>query len=210
MKNTILASALLMTIISCGSNDDKVTIKDGEISSSDAIALAKQAGKEIEKAQDRWEERKAKGDTVAMAYKDLEAFLPDIEGYEKDGGPKGNQMTMPGMGSYSSAKQKYTSGDKRLTVEITDYNGAHMAFSGATALYRMNFSSEDDDKRQGSVDIGIPQAAAYETVHKDGSQAELSMIADDRFVVTIRSRGSNDMDVLKSAAGKIANGLINR
>lgn len=191
-----------ITLLSCKSREVKV--KDGQISPSDAQAVAETMSKEVEKSNDRWGERRAKGDTLAMPYKELQAFLPDITGYTKSGGPKGNQMNMPGMGSWSQAEQQYENGDKRMSVKIVDYNASYAAFSGVTALYKMGFSSEDDSKKQGSVDLGIKNVAAYETVYKQEPNAQIAMIVADRFFVEIESNGSNDMGLVTGIAKSIA------
>src|SRR5215216_5602401 len=109
-------------------------------------------------------------------------------------------MNMPGLGSYSQTEQDYINGDKVIKVTITDYNASQMAFTAATALYSLNISSEDDEKKQSSTDLGMKDVAAYETVYKKNQTAELIVIAGDRFYITLRSDGSNDIDQLKSTA----------
>jgi hypothetical protein len=199
----------IFTFSSCKS-DKKVEIKDGKIGVSDAIDAVQALGKGVEDAQNRWEERRKKGDTVALQYKELESFLPDFSGYTKEGGPKGNQSNIPGMGAFSQTEQTYVNGDKRIKVSITDYNASQMAFTAATALYSLNISSEDDDKRQGSVDLGMKDVAAYETVYKQRQEAELAVIAGDRFYIMINSDGSNDIDQLKSVAKDVVGKLSSK
>lgn len=206
MKKYFLPAALLASIISsCGGN--KIEVKDGEVGISDALQAAKALSEGVTEANDRWEERKKRGDTAAIAYKELETFLPEISGYTKDGGPKGNQTNMPGLGSWSQTEQAYVNGDKRIKVSIADYNSSQMAFSTATALYKLNISSEDDTKRQGSVDLGMKDVAGYETVYKERQEAELAVIAGDRFYISIDANGSNDIDQLKSIGKDIASAL---
>ncbi len=211
MKNFILPAALLALISfsSCG-GDNKVEIKDGKMGIGDALNAAKALSEGVSEAQDRWEARRAKGDTLAIGYKELETFLPEVSGYTKEGGPKGSQSNMAGLGNWSQAEQKYTNGDKRLKISIADYNSSQMAFTSATALYKLNISSEDDTQRQGSVDLGIKNVAAYETVHKDRQEAQLVLIAGDRFYVGIESDGSNDIDQLKSIGKDLANSLSSK
>jgi hypothetical protein len=201
-KNYFIIVTGITLLVSCGS--DEIKVKDGKLSVSDVKTVAEKMNKEAEKAKDHREERRAKGDTLAMPYKDLQAYLPDVGDYVKNGGPKGSQMNMPSMGSWSQVEQRYTNGDKKLSVKIIDYNASHMGFSGVTALYRMGFSSEDDNKKQGSVDLGIKEVAAYETVYKQKPNAQLVLIIADRFFVEIESRGSNDMDMLSAIAKHMA------
>jgi hypothetical protein len=199
-----VAVAFLFFLTACGG---KIKTKDGEVVSiPDAAKAAKALTAEAAKAKSRWDERKAKGDTLAMPYKDLQAFLPgDISGYEKNGGPKGSQMNMPGMGSWSQAEQRYTSGDKRIKVEIMDYNASQSGFGFITAMYRMGFSSEDDNKRTGAIDLGMKDVTGYETVYKTRDNCDLAVVAGDRFLIKLDSDGSNDIEVLKSTAKSIIN-----
>jgi hypothetical protein len=198
----------LFTFFSC--SDNKVEIKDGKIGISDALDAAQALSKGVTNAQDRWEERRKKGDTVALQYKELETYLPEISGFTKEGSPKGNQMTMPGLGSYSQTEQTYNNADKRLKISITDYNASQMAFTSATALYSLNISAEDDDKRQGSVDLGVKDVAAYETVYKKRQEADLVVIAGDRFYINIENDGSNDIDQLKGIARDVVSKLSDK
>ena len=202
MKKLILPFSISLSalLFSCGGNHDKVVVKDGDISLADAAKVGEKAAEGIKDAQDRWEQRKAKGDTIAMPYKDLESYLPDVPGYTKDGDPKGSQMTMPGMGSWSQAEQSYRNGDKSFRAEIVDYNAAQMAFTGAAAVYKMGFESEDDNEKQGSVDLGVKDVAAFATQHKKEPNAELVVIVADRFLVQLHSNGNNDMEWLKGVA----------
>ena len=212
MKNLFFPAVLLLATISLTScrNKNKVEIKDGKVGVTDAIQAAEAMSKGMTDAQDRWEARRAKGDTIALNYQELETFLPEVSGYTKEGGPKGNQMNMPGLGSWSQAEQSYTNGDKTVKVMITDYNASQAAFTAATALYSLNISAEDDEKKEGSVDLGIKDVAAYETVYKKQPNAHLVVISNDRFYITLESNGSNDIESLKSVAKEIVGKLSNR
>ena len=71
---------------------------------------------------------------------------------------------------------------------------------GMTAMFGMGFSSEDDDKKQASVDVGVKNVAAYETLYKKEKRAEMSMVAGDRFIINIESNGVGDEDFIRSVA----------
>jgi hypothetical protein len=199
-----VAIACMLFLCSCGG---KIRTKDGEVVSvPNPVKAAQEITRAAAAAKSRWEERKAKGDTMAMPYKEIEAFLPGaISDYSKDGGPKGSSMAMPGMGSWSQTEQRYTNGDKRIKVEIIDFNASQSGWSTYTAMYRMGFSSEDDNKRTGPVDLGMSNVSGYETVYKQKQNCELSVVAGDRFLIKLDSDGSNDIDLLKSTAKEIVN-----
>lgn len=201
-----IAALFTLSLLACRSKN-KVEIKDGKVGITDAIEAAQQMSENMSNAQDRWEARRKKGDTVALQYKELESFLPDVSGYTKEGGPKGEQMNTPGLGSWSQTEQSYTNGDKRLKITITDYNASQTGFTMATALFNLNISAEDDEKKQGSTDLGLKDVAAYETVYKQRPEANLVVIAGDRFYINMESNGSNDIDALKATAKDIVEGL---
>ena len=191
---------LLFAFPFCKSKTDK-PLEDGKINSvAEAQQVAKEMNKAVEQSTDRAAQRKAKGDTLAMPYKNLQNYLPEINGYSKDGGPKGSQMNLPGMGSWSQTEQEYVNGEKNISVKLVDYNAAYNTLLGATTVYKMGFSSEDDTKKQGAADLGLKDVAAYETIYKDGSRAELIVIVADRFFIEIESNGSNDAELIRSVA----------
>jgi hypothetical protein len=167
---------------------------------SDLKEASQTVEKKMKESSDRWAERRAKGDTLALPYKDLEAYLPEINGYSKNGGPKGSQMNVYGMGAWSQAEQEYTNEDKRISVKIFDYNSAQQAFMGMTAVFGMGFSSEDDNKKQAPVDLGVKNVAAYETLYKTEKRAEMVLVAGDRFIINIESSGEGDEGFIKSVA----------
>jgi hypothetical protein len=197
-----MAFVCSLMIASCSGNLDKE--KGAEETTEEQPAEKHQEEQPVSSDEGvvsaKWEARKSKGDTLALAYKDLQAYLPEISGYTKDGSPKGSQMNMPGMGSWSQTEQRYVNGDKTIEVQLVDYNSAYQAMVGATTLYKMGFSAEDDTKKQGAVDLGIKDVGAYETIYKEEPRAELVLIIADRFFAQIESNGSNDADLIRSVA----------
>jgi hypothetical protein len=195
---TLLCSLLILLSYSCRSKSDKDI---GAIKSlSDLKDYADNIVEETKKSEERSTERRKKGDTLAIPYKDLEAYLPEISGYTSEHGPKGSQMNTPGLGSWSQAEQDYTNGDKTAHASIMDYNAAHQAFIGLTSMYGMGMSFEDDDKKQAGVDLGIKDVKAYETIYKKDKRSELVLVVGDRFVVELKNDGVEGDDFLRSVA----------
>jgi len=195
----VIFSAGCILFTACGGGD-KVVVKDGEVSVSDLPAVADKMSEGVKESQDRWAARKAKGDTLAMPYKDLQGYLPEVSGYTKEGGPKGSQMNMPGMGGWSEAEQRYINGEKNVDVKIMDYNAYQTGFMGLTAMYKMGFSNEDDTKKEGSVDLGMKDVAAFETIYKTEQRSKLILIVADRFYIDLENDGTNDPELLRSVA----------
>lgn len=199
----IIIILILVTSVfaACKGSKEKIDISDGKISVREAQKIAEEATESISESEKRMAARRAMGDTLAMPYKELQAYLPDVSGYKKEGGPRGSQMNMPGMaGSWSQTEQSYSSGDKRIEITLFDYNGANMAFGAATAMYKAGFATEDDTKRSGSVDLGVRDVTGYETVYKKDPRAELTLVVVDRFLIQLQSEGDSDVEALKKAA----------
>jgi hypothetical protein len=193
----LLCSLVLLTTFACRSKDKKPGLLE---SISNMKDYADNVAEEQKKSQERTEERRKTGDTLAIPYKDLESYLPQISGYTSESGPKGSQMNTPGLGSWSQAEQEYQNGEKRVNVQIMDYNAAHETFIGLTSLYGLGMSYEDDEKRQGSVDLGVSDVKAYETIYKKDNRSELAVVIGDRFMVNLKSDGNNDENFLRSVA----------
>ena len=107
---------------------------------------------------------------------------------------------MPGMGSWSTAQQQYRSGDKTLSIELIDYNQSLMGYSAAATMFGMSFQVENDTEKSGTFETGIPGVRGYEQVYKKNADANLTYAIADRFILTLRSNGSNDIDALKTIA----------
>lgn len=194
----IICGLLVLLATSCRSKEKNV----GEINSlSDLKNYAENIVEETKKTDERSTERRKKGDTLAMPYKDLQAYIPEVSGYSSDEGPKGSQTNTPGLGSWSQTEQRFKNGDdKSLSVSIMDYNAAHQAFVGLTSLYGLGMSFEDDDKRQAGIDLGIKDVKAYETIYKKDKRAELVLVVGGRFIVDLKSEGEENEEFLRSVA----------
>jgi hypothetical protein len=193
----LLAGAALL-FAACKSEPKQEVKKEGSL--GDLVKAVENIGKEQEKSADRWAERRAKGDTLAIPYKELQNYLPEIPGYTKDGGPGGEQSAMAGFGQLSTARQEYSAGDKHIEVEIVDYNAAMAGFKMAMLPFTMGFSMEDDKTKQGSVNLGISGIVAFETLSKEGKDAELVVIAGDRFFIKLDGTKMENSEALQSIA----------
>ncbi len=213
MKQIPIAVALAILCVGCGE-------KAGEVKeSANALSQLASAGANIEstanEAQKFMADRKAKGDTVAMPYKDLQVYLPSISGYTSDGGPKGQSMNM-GMFSMSTAEQNYMSGTdpdaKRIHVSIADYSGSEAGYGMMMPFMAMNISSEDDHQRGGSVKLDVPTTFAFGEFNKDSKDSKVTAGTRYRYFITIEATSQKD-DVTKELArivSDIAKKLANK
>ena len=74
-----------------------------------ASTAAATMSQEVTKAADRAEARRAKGDTLSVPFRELEAYLPaTVAGYQPVGEPEGSTMTMTGMSYSTCSRESHT------------------------------------------------------------------------------------------------------
>lgn len=203
ISNLLVCSCLFL---SCGlgkNKDATIKTKDGEITVNNIQEAGEQLKAATEDAEKRKQERRDKGDTLAMNYKDLQQYLPNIEGYEKEGSPSGETVNMPGLGSMSNAEQRYKSGDKTINIELIDYNQSALGFTTASTMFSMDIQMENDSEKSGSFNTGMKWVKGFEQVFKKDNDATVTYSIADRFILTIKSQGSNDAEALKNIAKKM-------
>lgn len=197
MKKSLLFISAILFVVSCGKVRDAANVAEG----------LKNYAEGMKGSASKMEERKAKGDTISMPYKDLQKFLPsNIAGYTKDGDPKGESMSMVGM-SYSTASQVYKNGDAEITVNIMDYNASYAAFGAATAMFATGFSVDNDQEHLGAVDLGISGVKAWEDVKKKEKKSTVMAGVNDRFLVTAEGRNV-ETDAVKDAIKSVDFGKL--
>lgn len=156
-------------------------------------------GEEMEKsmneAEEIYNERVAKGDTVVIPYKDLQAYLPQsIGGYRPEGEPSGSQQSMPGF-SISQAEQNWVGESNeaaRINVKIVDYGGTKGAYSMSPLSLSMMISSEDDHQRTGPLKLDVPTTAGMSTFKKDNKSATVIVGTRYRYLITLQADGGED------------------
>ncbi|MCY7352726.1 MAG: hypothetical protein LH606_19050 [Cytophagaceae bacterium] len=162
---------------------------------ANAVSVAKNYAMNLGEGQKKMEERRAKGDTLALPYADLQKYLPaSVGGYEKDGEPEGQTMNMPGA-SYSVAAQNYKKGEQTLKISITDYNGAQALYGMATAMMSSGFSSENADEKIGGIDLGVGKG--WEDIKKKDKTASVVVGLSDRFFVQAEASNQENADFVK-------------
>lgn len=197
MKKSLLFISAVLFIVSCGKVKDATNAAEG----------LKNYAEGMKESASKMEGRKAKGDTIAMPYKDLQKLLPsDIAGYTKEGDPKGESVNMVGM-SYSTASQIYKNGEAEITVNIMDYNASYAAFGAATAMFATGFSVDNDDEHVGAVDLGITGVKAWEEIKKKEKRSTVIAGINDRFLITAEGRNVEN-DAVKNAVKSVDFGKL--
>jgi hypothetical protein len=199
---SILAIALVAMMYSCGEKAKE--IKDAMELVEKAPEMAQNMETSQAKAEQKWAERKQKGDTLAMNFKELQKFLPSsVSGYTTEE-PAGESVNMSGL-SFSQASGKFsrTAGDgssEDITVEIMDYNAQSALFTAAAFWWISGFSREDGNGFERGFDPGVANCYGYEKYTKASKEAELTLAVGYRFIVVIKGDNQNNTEFLKSIA----------
>ncbi len=199
---SLIIGLFALILVSCGEKAKEI---------KDAVELAQKApemAKNMQSAQDiskvRWEERKKKGDTLSLPFKKLEEFIPaSIIGYKSED-PAGQNMNMQGL-SYSESSRKYVKENaggvaEDIEIKLVDYNATQDLFSAAFFWMSTNFSREDGNGYERTIDIGVKEVPGFEKYTKSSKTAELTFAVGYRFILTIRAENQANTDFTKSIA----------
>jgi len=200
----LLPIAILgLSLVSCGGGGKEKEEEEVNVSKNPLEALVA-AGEAIEKSanagETKMKERRAKGDTLAMPYADLQKYLPAIDGYTMDE-PNGATVNM-GAVSYSNAEAKYKKGDSWVKVTIIDYNQAYAMYSAATAMWAMGMSIDTPNEKAGGIKFG-DDVGGWEVFQKKSKKAAVTLGVGSRFWVNIEADDQENTDFVKSVAKSI-------
>lgn len=194
MKYSLLvAFACCAALTACGGKVDEMK------KSIEQVEQLAKAGEKMEEAaseaQKFYDERKAKGDTVAMPYKDLQAFLPTaVSGFKAEGEPSGSQQSMQGY-SMSTAAQNWVSeaaDGGRVMVTVNDWGGTEGAYGLASLAFAMGFSSEDDNQKTESIKPDVPHTSGLYVYQKKTHDVTVTMGTRYRYIITVNLTGAKD------------------
>ena len=203
---SVILVALTLPLVNCGGASKKEEEEEAAVKGlGGALGSLMKMGKEMEKSakesQGKQAERRAKGDTLAMPYADLQKYLPVIDGY-KMGEPDGGSVNMNGM-SYSNAEGKYKN-DKGnwIKVSIVDYNQAYAMYSAATAMWAMGMSIDTPSEKANGFKID-DNVGGWEVFQKKSKKAAVTMGIGDRFWINVEADAQENTEFVKEIAKKI-------
>lgn len=203
-----LPFALSFALIACGGSKEDETKTDDQNTgeSTEQTDNADNSGNPVDDAQaaaqKKIDARRAKGDTLAMHYEELEKYLPgDLAGYTR-GEPTGASVNIPGA-SYSSAEVEYNN-DKGDHVKVTliDYNQAYAMYTGLTAMWATGFSVDTPEEKAGGVKLN-DNVGGWEQFEKKSGDATVTLGVGYRFWVSVEANNQKDTEWAKSLAQKM-------
>lgn len=157
-------------------------------------------------AEKKIQERKAKGDTLAMNFKDLMLYLPaSIDGFTAEE-PEGSSTNSMGF-SFSQVSRRYTktAGDQQQSIrlELIDYNASYAMLSGLAYWTNLNISTENTKGFERTAKTGIENVFAYEKFQTDSKRGSITYVLGYRFILNVEGDNVDNFDVIKNAANKI-------
>jgi hypothetical protein len=185
-KALVLVSIIGLSLSSCSKKEDEA---------EKAADQMQNAMQQMGQAMEGQTSAAAKAPGIAIPAKTLVTFLPTISGYEKNGDAEYMDMDMQGT-KYTHASQRYTSGDKGITVSIFDYNYLAGLTAGFTMLMSMNMETNTEITRGEKVG-GFP---GWFNWHKENNNGTLGVVVADRVFVTVDGNGGVTEAELHSVA----------
>ncbi|HLP28363.1 MAG TPA: hypothetical protein VK147_06960 [Candidatus Didemnitutus sp.] len=201
LKQILGVGAISLMLVSCG---EKVDEAAEAMSNMKSIA---ETADEAQKTQDvltkRREERRAKGDTLALAPDEIKKFLPgDIDGYKAEE-PETQSMDMQGM-SWSVASKEYRKDDgSTVKVTITDYNATADMWAGATMMFAIKWSVDNATETSKTIQTDDPYVNGHERFGKQDKSAAITYGLGGRFLLQIEGTNQTNTEFLKSIASRM-------
>lgn len=149
----------------------------------------------MEEANNRMEDRKKRGDTIAIHYEQLAEYLPDsFAGYQKDGDMDGGTTTTPGFGSYSTVGQRYLNADgDKVEINIVDYNTAFAMYTTIMAAYASGFEIDNTNEQIKGINYS-DEVKGWTVLRKKDHVAEAYAGVSDRFHITVQADNQKSID----------------
>lgn len=190
MKTLALTFSIfaLLTCIACAG--DK---KEKELETATPPATPQQA---LEQAQKAIQDANLKQPVEPVNFRKLQELMPEsIAGFTRTnlGGETTGALNM----KFSKAEGRYKSDDgKNLRIDIVDTGGLGFGLASAAAWSTVTIDKEDENGYERSGTLGGNKS--FEKFRKSGSDCEVAVVAENRFVVTANCRGC-DMETVRAA-----------
>lgn len=166
-----------------------------------------------EEAEKFYQERREKGDTLAVPYTELQKALPTSpNGYAPSGEASGSSQSM-GAFSMSQVEQNYSApggaaegNAPSINITIVDFGGTQAGYGMLAAPMMMAYSQEDAHSRTRTIKIDVPYTWGSEEYNKDSKTAKVTALTRYRYVITVEARNQPDDQtaMAKSLAEEIA------
>lgn len=210
VKNLIVLVAMGALCLGCGELQEA---KQAAEAMSQLAEAGEQLAENHSEAEKFMAERRAKGDTVAMAADELKTYLPTaIDGYVPKEEPSVSRTDMGGA-TFSVAEQEWiatnstdTNNPSRIKVSVTDWGGTEGGYALYAPMMAINISNEDARQRTASVKLDVPYTAGWEEFQKESKDAKFSAVTRYRFMIALEASNQTEDQTprLKEIASSLA------
>ncbi len=210
MNTRVLVVLAGFVVLGCGEKAQEVK------NAANAVEAVATASNRMESSQAEaakfQQERRSRGDTVAMSYQELQKYLPSApDGYSAAEEPGGSSQSMTGF-SVSQAEQTFTmpSSPEGTTpsvhVTLVDFGGTEGAYAIVAMPMLMNLSQEDAHQRMKTLKMDTPATWGSEEFNKDSKDSKVTAVARYRYMITLeaRNQAADETAMLKRMAEDIA------
>jgi len=204
MNKVLLIFALAIGLIASSCGEKYEDLKNAAEAIKNAPQAAEDMTKSMDIAEKKRNERRAKGDTLAMHFAELQKYLPESLPGLKSQEPNGQTTNVTGF-SMSSVERDYTDDatGRRVKITLMDYNEAYALYAGVAYWAALGLSTETSDGFQKSFKSDIADVSGMEEFSKSNKSAKINYAIGYRFILTIEESEAKGIDFIKDAASKI-------
>ncbi len=213
MNRCMLSLVVGLGLVGCGEKAQEIR------NATNAVEALADAGNRMgdtqKEAEKFYNDRRARGDTVAMPYADLQAFLPSPPSdYSAAEAPSGSSQSM-GAFSMSQTEQSFTKpagadgSTPTIRVSIVDFGGTQAAYGMMALPMMMNMSQEDAHHKMQTLKVDVPYTWGSEEYNKDDKSTKVTFVTRYRYVISVETRnhGEDKSAMARSMAEDIAKKL---
>jgi hypothetical protein len=124
----------------------------------------------------------------------LKTLLPEVPGWSK-GRSRGEQVNMPF--AISNATAHYTNGESTMDVTITDSALNQLIFAPFSVFMTSGYEERSDDGYKKATTIA--GAPGFEEWKKESGRGEVTIVANNRYLVQATGHGIASIDPLRKA-----------
>jgi len=212
-----VAIGLSLTLAACGGSSTEEAAKKMQEGAKQmekgAQEMAKAAEKNGGSAEDMAKgfESMAKGLTAMaggdpnakpvdpVSFRDLMSVFPEsFKDWERSK-PTGEKMSSPV--NYSEAKVRFTKGDARLELQITDSGFNQLLIAPFSMFLTAGYEKETEDGYEKSTKVG--DFPGWEKWNSKGKNGELNVIVNKRFMVQVEGNNVDDAKMMHEVMAAI-------
>jgi hypothetical protein len=165
--------------------------KEAEKEAAQADEKQEEAIEGIARALQQPESSSGENKVETVDFRLLKELLPETLIGMKRVGHTGERGGALGF-SLSQAQASYEKDNSRLEVNITDVGGMNLALAALASWATLELDRETESGYERTVTID--GAKAFERYDRDSKEGELSMLVDNRFIVTVRGDNLPEAD----------------